>query len=436
MRKCSGLATRSREINRNSLVVIMRIILRPALSDSHIDASANNSQRQVSLAISASMGETGSTLPLNLCLVLDHSGSMGGSPLETVKRAAIDLIKQLSPEDRLSVIAFDHRAKVIIPNQPVEDLEQIIRQISKLEAAGGTSIDEGLKLGIKESASGKYERVSQIFLLTDGENEHGDNERCLKLAQLASEYNITLNTFGFGAHWNHDVLEKIADSAGGALSYIEKPEQALSEFTRLFSRAQSVALTNAYLMLELNPEVRLAELKPIAQVEPETVELPVQSEGSYYTVRLGDIMVDSERVVLVNVYINKLPEGTYTIGKAQVRYDDPALSQTGLLSETVPLVVEVQSVYQPQPNEEVQKSVLTLAKYRQTQIAEEKLKQGDRKGAATLLQTAAKTALQLGDQGAATVLQSSATRLQMGEDLSAAERKKTRIVAKTRLQSE
>lgn len=412
----------------------MRVNLRPAISDAHVDANQNNSQRQLSLAISALQEEGSNTLPLNLCLVLDHSGSMGGEPLNTVKQAAIHLVKGLGPEDRVSVVAFDHRAKVIVPNQGIEDLNTVIHQIESLKAAGGTAIDEGLKLGIKESATGKHDRVSQIFLLTDGENEHGDNQRCIKLAQLASEYNITLNTLGFGSHWNQDVLEKISDSAGGALSYIEHPEQALTEFNRLFTRAQSIGLTNAHLLLELDPLARLAELKPIAQVEPETIELNVQSEGSHHLVRLGDLMVDQERVVLVNVYLSQLPAGTQTIGKAQIRYDDPAISKTGLLSEAIPLLVEVQSHYQPAPNSEVQQSILALAKYRQTQIAEEKLKQGDRAGAATLLQTAAKTALQLGDQQAATVLQSSATRLQLGEELSEAEQKKTRIVAKTRLQ--
>jgi Ca-activated chloride channel family protein len=100
----------------------------------------------------------------------------------------------------------------------------------------------------------------------------------------------------------------------------------------------------------------------------------------------------------------------------------------------VPVEAEVQGVYQPALNPEVQKSILALAKYRQTQIAEAKLQKGDRAGAATMLQTAAKTAIQMGDQSAATVLQTSATRLQAGEELSEADRKKTRIVSKTILQ--
>ena len=56
--------------------------------------------------------------------------------------------------------------------------------------------------------------------------------------------------------------------------------------------------------------------------------------------------------------------------------------------------------------------------------------------AATMLQTAAKTALQLGEKNAATVLQTNATRLQVGEELSEGDLKKTRIIAKTRLQTD
>ncbi|MCW6037801.1 VWA domain-containing protein [Spirulina subsalsa FACHB-351] len=411
----------------------MKVGLQPLLSDSNLDANQPSSQRQLSVSVSAVSDEGDRGLPLNLCLVLDHSGSMNGTPLKTVKDAALQLVDKLTPRDRISVVAFDHRAKVIIPNQPVNDVESVKKRISKLEADGGTAIDEGLKLGIEEIAKGKQDTSSQIFLLTDGENEHGDNARCLKLAGLASSYSITLNTLGFGTNWNQDVLENIADTAGGTLSYIEFPEQAVDEFGRLFTRVQSVGLTNAYLLLELAPNVRLAELKPLAQVAPDTIELPVQKEQDLYIVRLGDLMKE-ERVILANLYLNQFPPGQQWVVSTQVRYDDPALGQSNLLSEKVPVHANVQAVYKPAINDKVQKEMLVLAKYRQTQIAETKLQQGDKIGAATMLQTAAKTALQLGDQSAATVLQNSATRLESGGDLSEADRKKTRIVSKTILQ--
>ncbi|NCR41985.1 MAG: VWA domain-containing protein [Microcystis aeruginosa W13-11] len=414
----------------------MRVTLKSALSDSNIDANQSSSQRQLMLSIAATSEQIDTNLPINLCLVLDHSGSMQGKPLETVKKAALSLIESLGVNDRLSVIAFDHRAKVILPSQSRQDDLTLIRsKIQQLRAGGGTAIDEGIKLGIQES-SGSKGYVSHIFLLTDGENEHGDNERCLKLAAVAAEYGITLNTFGFGDHWNQDILEKIADIAGGSLSYIERPEQALIEFTRLFNRLQSVRLTNAFLQLELDARTHLADLKPIAQVAPETIEMSLQKERNFYITRLGDLMIDEEKILLLNLYIDQIPPGTHTIAKVKIRYDDPASGQKGLETATFSLDITSQALYQSQLDEQVQKSILTLAKYRQTQIAEEKLKQGDRAAAATMLQTAAKTALQLGEKNAATVLQTNATRLQVGEELSEGDLKKTRIVAKTRLQTD
>jgi Ca-activated chloride channel family protein len=412
----------------------MQVGLDAALNDINLDAAQAMSQRQLAISLSAIAEPGGSTAPLNLCLILDHSGSMNGRPLETVKQAAHRIVDRLSPGDRLSIVVFDHKAKVLVPNQVIDNPADVKVEINKLRASGGTSIDEGMRLGIEELAKGKKDTISQAFLLTDGENEHGNNERCLKLSQLAASYNLTLSTLGFGNHWNQDVLEQIADAAGGSLSYIQQPEEAVSEFSRLFDRIQSVGLTNAHLLLTLPPQVRLAELKPIAQVVPETVELAVQQTGEQYSVRLGDLMIDVPRVVLANLYISQLPVGEQTIATLQVRYDDPVSGRVELLSEAVLALANVQSVYQPAINSQVQQHVLALAKYRQTQIAEAKLIQGDRAGAATMLQSAAKTALQMGDHNAATVLQDNATRLQEGEELSESDRKKTRIVSKTILQ--
>ncbi|MBG1267920.1 vWA domain-containing protein [Nostoc sp. WHI] len=425
----------------------MKVKLLSALNDSNVDVAQTSSQRQLAMTIFAIAGEFDQNLPLNLCLILDKSGSMHGQPIKTVIQAVERLIDRLKVGDRISVVAFSGSAEVIIPNQVIEDPESIKAQIkSKLSASGGTVIAEGLELGITELMKGTRGAVSQAFLLTDGHGESGlriwkwdigtdDNKRCLQLAQKAAKLNLTINTFGFGNSWNQDLLEKIADVGGGTLAHIERPEQAVHEFSRLFGRIQSIGLTNAYLLLSLVPNVRLAEFKPIAQVAPDTIELPMELEADgSFAVRLGDLMQDVERVVLANIYLGQLPEGKQAIAHLQIRYDDPLVNEQGLLSPLVPVYADVVQAYQPALNSQVQQSILALAKYRQTQLAEVKLQQGDRTGAATMLQTAAKTALQIGDKGAATVLQTSATRLQAGEQLSDADLKKTRIVSKTVLQ--
>ena len=410
----------------------MKVGLTWALSDAHVPTSQETTQRQLSVSLTA--GGEGSQAPLNLCFVLDVSGSMGGAPLRTVKEAALKLVDRLTERDRISIVVFDHKAKVLVPNQLATDLDSIKSKIHTLKAGGGTSIDDGLKAGIAQLANGKEDRVSQLLLLTDGENEHGDNDRAIKLADVAIGYNLTVSTLGFGDHWNQDVLEQIADAGGGSLNYIEHAEEALGIFSRLFTRIQSVGLTNAYLNLELVGGTRLADLKPVAQVAPETVELPAIQEGNDAIIRIGDLMKDEPRVVLMNLYVPQLMASTATIAKVYVTYDDPAASLSAQVTARYEITVEAQDSYVPAVDSSVQQNILALAKYRQTQIAEEKLKEGDRTGAVTMLQSAANTAIQMGDTNAATVLQENATVLQSGKDLSEGDRKKTRIVSKTQLQ--
>ncbi|TAD79942.1 MAG: VWA domain-containing protein [Oscillatoriales cyanobacterium] len=424
----------------------MPALVHCALSDIHLDARLACNQRQLAISVAAQPG--GERVRSSLCLVLDRSGSMGGKPLEMVQAAAQQLVGKLTPGDRLALVAFDHEAQVILPCQEIgpEPLS-ILQAIGGLAAGGGTCIDEGLKLGIEAlvrspqaspvapSLSKTQPAVAQIFLLTDGANEHGNDPRCLKMAELAAGYGISVHCLGFGSHWNQDTLEQIADAGAGALCYIERPEDAPMEFDRLLTRVQSVQLTNARLLLRLDPRVRLAELKPIAQVAPETVELVARDwVDGWLEVRLGDLMVDAARAILVNCYVGALPAGEHCLAQVQIAYDNPATGAVDLRSESLSVMGRSLELYHPAPDPRVQGYISTLAKYRQTQIAEAKLQTGDHRGAATMLQVAAQTALQMGDRHAATVLQGQATKLQAGDLLSEGDRKKTRIVAKTTLQ--
>ncbi len=194
----------------------MKVDLRCALSDAHLSVDQASAQRQLSVSIAAKSG--GASAPLNVCFVLDRSGSMMGTPLQTVKQAASRIVDRLTERDRISIIAFDHKAEVLISNELATDLDAIKKRINSLRAGGGTCIDDGLKKGIEQLAAGKEGYVSQLLLLTDGENEHGDNARAVKLADVAVGYNLTVNTLGFGDHWNQDVLEQIADAGGARLA--------------------------------------------------------------------------------------------------------------------------------------------------------------------------------------------------------------------------
>ncbi|HDL09657.1 MAG TPA: VWA domain-containing protein, partial [Candidatus Omnitrophica bacterium] len=79
---------------------------------------------------------------LNLCFVLDKSGSMDGEPIENLKRAVKDVVDLMEEEDRVSVILFDSEARVLISNSPLDRKKEIKNRIEEIDALGGTCIDE------------------------------------------------------------------------------------------------------------------------------------------------------------------------------------------------------------------------------------------------------------------------------------------------------
>lgn len=115
----------------------MKVNLQVALSDAHLDANQASSQRQLSLSLSAIAGSLDFSLPLNLCLVLDQSGSMNGRPLSTVKEAAIALVESLKPTDLISVVAFNHKAQTLISNQSVSNAQKNYFDYPKTGSIGG-----------------------------------------------------------------------------------------------------------------------------------------------------------------------------------------------------------------------------------------------------------------------------------------------------------
>jgi curved DNA-binding protein CbpA len=78
--------------------------------------------------------------PLNIGLVIDRSTSMQGARMDTVKTAAIEMVRQLKNEDILSIIIFGDRAEVLLPATRRTDRSAIETQIRMVRAGGGTDL--------------------------------------------------------------------------------------------------------------------------------------------------------------------------------------------------------------------------------------------------------------------------------------------------------
>ena len=77
--------------------------------------------------------------PVNVALVLDHSGSMGGEKLARAKEAAMTAIDRLSDDDIVSIVLYDSNVTVLVPATKATDRKAIKSKITQVKAGSSTA---------------------------------------------------------------------------------------------------------------------------------------------------------------------------------------------------------------------------------------------------------------------------------------------------------
>src|SRR5262249_42302366 len=152
-------------------------------------------------------------MPVNVSLVIDKSGSMTGPKIEQAKEAAILALSRLSPRDRVSIIAFDHRVEVVVPAGPFENFEEMRSRIKRITPGGQTAIYAAVRQAaqsVKEAVS--PEAVSRVILMSDGQANVGPSS-VADLERLGREIGgegISVTTIGLGLDYNEDLMTRLA----------------------------------------------------------------------------------------------------------------------------------------------------------------------------------------------------------------------------------
>ncbi len=169
-----------------------------------------------------------------ICIVMliDRSSSMMGPRLGATKRAAIELVKQLAPEDLVGVLAFDTQAYVVVEVQSAAQAGRtIVEKLVTLRSSGGTDVLPALaaaanRLELTDAAA------KHIILLSDG-NTPVHEKAYAALLQSFKLQGITISTIGIGAAFiNDEYLRWLAGMTGGSF-YIMR---SLDELPKLIAR--------------------------------------------------------------------------------------------------------------------------------------------------------------------------------------------------------
>lgn len=366
--------------------------------------------------------------PLNLCFVLDRSGSMAGEKIENLRRAVKLVIDQLDQNDIVSVVIFDDRADVLIPATPVTDKNHLKRQIDSITDRGGTEMSKGMQLGIQELQKHLTpDRVSRMVLLTDGQT-YGDEDECQKLANQLKELSVPLCAFGLGEDWNEDLLDALANatkSIGGFSEFIDTPDKILQHFQFAVKSAKRVVARNAYLTLKLAQGVGPRQVWRVLPLIANLGYQPLSDRD--VQVPLGDLERDEGQAVLVELSVATKPKGVFRIAQAEVTYDLPHESKYG---EKVKADIVVEFTDDQQAVQQVNPRVMNLVEkataFKLQTRALEAAKAGDYGTATRLLRQSATRLINIGEQKLATVALEEAKRLEQGQQMTSTGTKRLR----------
>jgi len=334
-----------------------------------------------------------SSVPLNVSLVVDCSTSMQGIRLDTVKLTAIDLIRQLQPNDIFSLVKFNDFAELLIPAGSRSEIKSTEMKIQLLQAGGGTEIFKGLEMGFNQvNRSLSRDRVNHIILITDGRT-YGDEESCEGLADRASAMGIGISALGIGSQWNDNFLDRIASKTGGISKFVTDISDIRNSLLGEISRLGSNLTEQINFNYQVPHEV---ELRSAFRLQPDPSPLVLGSPLIFgYMPRFGAMKV------LLEFVVKEIPARVtdFSLARGFMNYEIPRHKvKTHYVERLLFDRTISRDPIREDPPVEILNAVKLIALYRMQERASEAMGKGDVTGATRHMENLATHLLSKGEE--------------------------------------
>jgi Ca-activated chloride channel family protein len=251
---------------------------------------------------------------MNVAVVIDRSGSMGGEgKIENARKALERLVDQLRTDDILSLVMYDDVVEVLRPACRVRSKDEIRRLIEEVYPRGWTNLGGGLMEGFRQverNACGSYN--NRVILLSDGLANRGVTDPC-ELDRMAARYrarSISLTTMGVGLAYNENLMVGLANNGGGNYYFIERAGDLAGIFRQEFNALSALVVQNATLELTLGNGVRLID----------AIGCERRESAQTQSIALGDLCANETREVTVELDVPG-GTGTRTVASGRLSYD-------------------------------------------------------------------------------------------------------------------
>ncbi len=314
------------DLARTTMGAPMRALSLEALPGSRLAFAPERGREHLLLQVKADTSAIGRRMPLNVCLVIDRSGSMEGEPLEYVKRACAYVVDLLEATDVLSIVTFEEQVDVLMPARRVVNKALIKEHINRIQAGNTTNLYDGMLSGCMQVASlNAPGYLNRVLLLTDGEPTSGIKDFASIVGQVQEQRNrgVSITALGFGAEYNEELMAGIARRGGGNYYYIAQPMLIPEVFRKELETLMTITAKNVRVRINLPRGVQCRYVYGVPQ--PKIAARTVEFE-------LADIERGKVVSNLSELEFDRHVPGTYRVAKVDVTYDDAVSGRTEVLT--------------------------------------------------------------------------------------------------------
>jgi len=291
--------------------------------------------------------------PVDICCVIDRSGSMKGEKLELVKTAMLFVIDNLTSQDSLCIVVYDTDVSTPLNFTSMDNSGKKLagEKVDQICSGSQTNLSGGLFEGIYNVSIRKSpNKISSILLFTDGFANHGVTSTYEIIAQMELSLDrmndekgksCTVFTFGFGFDHDEEMLRSIAEAGRGMYYYVAGADKIPLSFADCLGGLQSVIAQNLSLTIEIaSPRIQvLKSLNPKYKITQGTLPTKESETSNNFGIelKLGDLYSEEKRDILFEIKIPKLSyeDKNYPTISLKLNYFNVISIQDELVETTV-----------------------------------------------------------------------------------------------------
>ncbi len=197
--------------------------------------------------------------PAMLTFLIDTSGSMAEPDRIGRARTALRLLlDQLAPADKIQLIAFDDKARVVLFPTAASQKDAILKAFDTLQCNGSTNLEDGMHRAYEQAAKAFVPGgENRVVLISDGvANLGADNAQdILRQVEAFRKQGVTCSVFGVGeGTYNDAMLVDLANKGQGVYRFLDSDEEVKRVFVDDLAATLNNIATDVKIQVEWSAE--------------------------------------------------------------------------------------------------------------------------------------------------------------------------------------